>query len=109
MSPFETFSSVAFMLALFTGLRKFDKAEAERKSLAAKCAELDAQIQKSKADDIDTLNRVREYYDDQIKRQNSQIDGLSRIIKLHDKFIDMDSKIIGSLSDTIEVLEKNKK
>lgn len=109
MDAFQGFFSVAFLLALFAGLRKFDKAEAERKSLAAKCAELDAQIKKNRADDAETLNRVREYYYEQIKRHEGHVDTLKKMIHMERKFTDMDTKFIDLLFAKLDQYEKEKK
>lgn len=76
MSPFEIFFSVSFLIALFAGLRRFDKIEKERATLANRCSDFEAKLKKAEEDQAHTLKSVRQYYDEKIERKEKEIEGL---------------------------------
>lgn len=76
MSVFEVIFSVSFLIALFTGLRRFDKIEKERETLAARCSDFEAKFKKAEEDQAHTLKSVRQYYDEKIERKEKEIEGL---------------------------------
>lgn len=73
VTAFQVISAIGVLLAVVVALKKFYKIEKDAEALAARCAELDKKLGKAGEDYTDALNRVREYNDKQIERQEDEI------------------------------------
>lgn len=85
MSPFETFTSIGFLIALLTGLRKFDKLKEEREALSTRCAKMENDLAKACREHAQAIAEQKRGFDEQIERQKKEAEKKDEYIaKLRD-------------------------